>query len=62
MDVEFLTVDELAKVLKTPTSWIYQKSRETGPNAIPMIKCGKYNRYVLDDVLGWLERRNKDRS
>ena len=55
MNKNLLTVDELAKSLKVKKSWVYGKSRETGPDSIPMIKVGKYCRFVLDDVLAWLK-------
>ena len=56
---EFLTVDELASILRVPKSWIYSKSRETGPGAMPKIKVGKYCRFVLNDVLDWLKNQNE---
>jgi len=59
MNQNFLTVSELAERLKVQASWIYGKSRETGPGAIPRIKVGKYLRFVLDDVLAWLKKQNE---
>ena len=60
MNQNFLTVDELAESLRVAKSWVYSKSRETGPDAMPMIKVGKYCRFVLDDVLDWLRKQNND--
>ncbi len=57
MNQNFLTVDELAESLRVPKSWIYSRSRETGPDAMPKIKVGKYCRFVLNDVLDWLKNR-----
>jgi len=57
--MNLLTVDELAKILKTPKSWVYGKSRQTGPGAIPRIKVGKYLRFELDKVMVWLKRQNE---
>ena len=59
MENNFLTVDELAEFLKVPKSWVYSRSRETGPNAMPVRKVGKYCRFLLDDVLDWLERQQE---
>ena len=59
MNQNLLTVDELAEILKTPKSWIYGKSRQTGPEAIPRIKVGKYLRFELDKVMVWLKRQNE---
>lgn len=57
MDQNFLTVDELADKLRVHRSWVYSKSREAGPNAIPKVKVGKYLRFRLEDVIEWLESR-----
>jgi excisionase family DNA binding protein len=59
MNQNLLTVDELAKSLSVPKSWVYSRSRETGSNAMPMIKVGKYCRFVLNDVLDWLKSQNE---
>lgn len=59
MNQNFLTVDELAESLSVPKSWIYSRSRETGPDAMPKLKVGKYCRFVLNDVLDWLKSRNE---
>lgn len=59
MTQNLLTVDELAEILRTPKSWIYGKSRQTGPEAIPRIKVGKYLRFELDKVMVWLKRQNE---
>lgn len=54
-----LSVDELAKSLNVPKSWVYSRTRETGRDAMPRIKVGKYCRFVLDDVLTWLKSQNE---
>ncbi len=59
MDQNLLTVDELAASLSVPKSWIYSRSRKTGPGAMPKIKCGKYCRFVLSEVLAWLKDQQK---
>jgi excisionase family DNA binding protein len=58
---DFLTVDELAETLKVPKSWIYSKTRETGQEAIPRVKVGKYIRFVESEVIDWLKRQNENR-
>ena len=60
MNQNLLTVDELAESLSVPKSWVYGKSREKGPDAMPKIKVGKYCRFVLNDVLDWLKNQNKE--
>ena len=59
MNQNLLTVDELAESLSVKKSWVYSRSRETGPDAMPRIKVGKYCRFVLDDVLDWLKIQNE---
>ena len=59
MNEKLLTVDELAKELSTPLSWVYSRTRQTGPDAIPVIRVGKYCRFRLSEVLEWLERMSK---
>jgi excisionase family DNA binding protein len=54
---EPLTIDELAKKLKVKKSWIYRKTQETGPDAIPRLKFGKYLRFDYEAVMQWLESR-----
>ena len=55
-----LSVKELADKLNVPKSWIYSRTRETGQEAMPRIKVGKYCRFVLADVIGWLEKQNEN--
>jgi excisionase family DNA binding protein len=52
----FLTIDPMAKILKVPKSWLYARTRESGPGAIAKIKVGKYIRFRLDDVMAWVEK------
>lgn len=54
---EILTVDELAEDWKVPKSWVYARTRETGPDAIPRIKVGKYIRFEKDKVTEWLKNQ-----
>jgi predicted DNA-binding transcriptional regulator AlpA len=55
----FLTVIELAGVLKVKPSWIYGETRKTGPGTIPRIRVGKYLRFSLPEVLAWLKDQEK---
>ena len=59
LNQNLLTVDELAESLSVQKSWVYSRTRETGPDAMPRIKVGKYCRFVLDDVLDWLKSQNE---
>ena len=55
-----LTVSEIAQQLRVPVSWIYGKSRERGPGAIPRIKVGKYLRFDLPQVMAWLDKKQNE--
>lgn len=62
MKQNFLTIDEMAEALKVPKSWLYSRTRQTGPGAIPMIKVGKYIRFLEADVMDWLKRKQEENS
>jgi excisionase family DNA binding protein len=55
----FDTPDELATALKVPKSWVYARSRETGPGSMPRIKVGKYLRFNRSEVIDWLKKQNE---
>ena len=55
----FLTIDELAEKWRVPKSWLYARTRQKGPEAIPVIKMGKYCRFSESDVMEWLERKQE---
>ena len=57
---ELLTLEELAEKLKVRKSWVYSRTRETGPGSLPRIKCGKYLRFEEKAVTQWLRERNAD--
>lgn len=57
---ELLTIDEMAERLKVPKSWLYSRTRQAGPGTIPRIKVGKYIRFHLDEVMGWLKEQQND--
>ena len=55
---DLLTTEEMAGKLRVPITWIYSKTRETGPGSIPRIKIGKYNRFVESEVWKWIQKQN----
>ena len=57
--MEFLTVSELAEALKVPKSWLYSRTRETGPGTMPRLKVGKYLRFEYQAVMDWLRKQNE---
>ncbi|MBC2709532.1 MAG: helix-turn-helix domain-containing protein [Desulfosarcina sp.] len=54
---QLLNIDQMAEVLNVPKSWLYGKTRETGPEAIPRLKLGKYLRFEPVVVLEWIRRQ-----
>jgi excisionase family DNA binding protein len=55
---ELLTVEDLAKALKVPKSWLYDRTRRK-KDSIPHIKVGRYPRFQFPQVLAWLESKKK---
>jgi excisionase family DNA binding protein len=47
-----LTAAEIAEMLSVPVSWVRESTRS---GAIPCVQLGRYRRYVLEDVLAWLD-------
>jgi excisionase family DNA binding protein len=43
-------IEEAAKTLNVPRSWLYERTRK---NAVPCIRVGKYVRFDLDQLLAW---------
>src|SRR5881296_3028199 len=52
----FLTVQELAQLLKVKVSWIYDRTRCTGPELIPHVRFGRQIRFHLEseDFQSWI--------
>lgn len=50
-----LTVEELAKRLKVPVSWVYEKQRARYSNPLPTLKIGRYLRFDWAQVSSWLQ-------
>jgi hypothetical protein len=55
-----LKPEGLAQALNVPLTWIYARSRVRGERAMPCIRCGKYLRFRLSDVLAWLKKQNEE--
>lgn len=55
---ELLTPKELAERLNVPLSWIYDRTREGGPERIPHYKLGRYLRFAESEVLDYLRLRS----
>jgi excisionase family DNA binding protein len=56
-NIELLTVEDVAALLKVPPSWVYERTRRRGVERIPGFRLGKYWRFKEGDVVAWLERQ-----
>ena len=57
--VRLITVQEMAKILGVPVSWLYQRTR-LGPETIPFIRVGKYIRFSPEEVVAFLRAKGHD--
>ncbi len=60
MTQNLIGVNELAERLSIPPSWIYARTRLKDADQIPHIRCGKYVRFKIDEVMDWLEKQNEN--
>ena len=43
--MKYWIVEDLASHLGVPKTWVYDRTRENGPEVIPHLKLGKYVRF-----------------
>lgn len=55
-DKKLLTVEELARFLHVPKSWIYDR---TYRDEIPHFKIGKLLRFDLEKIEEWLKEKER---
>lgn len=53
----FLSVNQLAEILGVPVSWIYDRTRQGGPEQLPHYKIGKYVRFAEAEIEEYLKQR-----
>ncbi len=51
---ELLTVEDVARKLQVPRSWIYARTCPGARDRIPHVRCGKYLRFSWPEVEAWL--------
>lgn len=60
---DILTPEEVAKRLKVPKRWVYEKTRQRCPSPIPCFRIGKYIRFSWRIVSQWvLKTENRHRG
>ncbi len=52
---DILTPKELARRLKVPESWVFEKTRARQRNPLPALRIGRYLRFDWPAVALWLE-------
>ena len=50
-----ITPQELAQWLKVPLSWIYDRTRKSGPEKLPFYKIGRYLRFSIPEIEDYLK-------
>ena len=53
---ELLTVQEIARLLKVPVSWVYGHVRGRSTDPLPGYHIGKYWRFRAEEVQAWVRR------
>jgi len=53
-----LTIQDVAKLLRVPISWVYDRLRSKAANPLPGFKVGKYWRFKEAEILAWLDARH----
>jgi excisionase family DNA binding protein len=59
---ELLTVREVARLLKVPPSWVYERCRERSSDPLPHLKLGKYLRFYKSELLHYMEKLRRGSS
>jgi excisionase family DNA binding protein len=57
-----LTVREAAALLHVPVSWVYEHTRRGVPDALPVVKVGKYVRFRPADLLEYIDQKSRVRT
>ena len=52
---QLLSVQEVARLLQVPDSWVYEHTRPRCATPLPHIKLGKYLRFLPADIRKYLE-------
>ena len=53
---QLLTVQEVARLLRVPVSWVYGRTRKRSAERLPSYRLGKYWRFREHEILEWVKR------
>jgi len=59
MNQNLIGINEMAKKLDVPLSWLYHRTRT---NQIPHYKLGKYVRFDESEIETWLKEQGKNEA
>ncbi len=51
----FLTVKEVAELLRVPVSWVYGRTRKRSLDRLPGYRLGKYWRFREEEIHDWVK-------
>jgi excisionase family DNA binding protein len=57
---DLLTVDEAARFLHVPVSWVYEHARTGSGDRLPVIKVGKYLRFDRSDLRAYVDAKRAE--
>lgn len=55
-DGELMTVEDVARFLRVPESWVYEHARRRRIDRLPHYKIGKYLRFAEREIVEWLQQ------
>jgi excisionase family DNA binding protein len=56
-DDALLTVQDAARLLKVPVSWVYEHVRPASQDRLPVVKLGKYLRFHRRDLQAYIDAK-----
>ncbi len=57
--LDLLNVEEVAAMLRVPTSWIYARTSGKGEQ-LPYLKIGRHLRFRRAEILEWVEGQSRN--
>jgi predicted DNA-binding transcriptional regulator AlpA len=55
---QILTLSEVSARLKVSERWVYEKTRHRCQNPLPVIRIGRYLRFLWGDVSAWMRQHS----
>jgi excisionase family DNA binding protein len=59
-DMDLMTVDEVAAMLKVPRTWVYARTcKSSNLEPIPFYRFGRLLRFKRAEIIAWAERQHQ---